>query len=161
MSRGLSQTLPTHLPARYRRGVLWSLDKRSEIAREVTTDLVELSQDVGGWDALSTQQRIICERIVFMRRRALEFESAVMTGRELPFEHGSYSNICNVLAGYLKALGLERKARNARTLREIMNEPSDDPIADEAAAEPDPDPVDAPEPSAAPEPSHGATDGTP
>jgi hypothetical protein len=125
MTRGVSDTLPTHLPARYRRGVLWDLDKRSEIAREVTADLVELSQDVGGWDSLSTQQRILCERIVFMRRRALEFESAVMAARELPFEHGAYSNICNVLAGYLKALGLARRARMVQTLREIMNEPDD------------------------------------
>jgi hypothetical protein len=121
MTRGVSDTLPTHLPARYRRGVLWDLDKRSEIAREVAADLVELSQDVGGWDSLSTQQRILCERIVFMRRRALEFESAVMAGRDPPYEHGAYSNICNVLAGYLKALGLERRARSVHTLRDIMN----------------------------------------
>lgn len=120
MTRGTSETLPTHLPARYRRGVLWSLDKRSEIAREVTADLVELSQDVGGWDALSTQQRILCERIVFMRRRALEFESAIMTGKEPPFEHGAYSNICNVLAGYLKALGLKRQSRPVQTLQEYL-----------------------------------------
>lgn len=147
MTRGLSDTLPTHLPARYRRGVLWDLDKRSEIAREVTADLVELSQDVGGWDALSTQQRILCERIVFMRRRALEFESAIMTGRDPPFEHGAYSNICNVLAGYLKALGLKRQARPVKTLGDIMgwgtghqSEPQPEPAdtaepADDAAAD--------------------------
>ena len=120
MKRGLSNTLPTHLPARYRQGVLWNLDKRSEIAREVTADLVELSQDVGGWDALSTQQRILCERIVFLRRRALEFESAIMAGRDPPYEYGPYSNICNVLAGYLKALGLPRQARPVQTLREYL-----------------------------------------
>jgi hypothetical protein len=116
---GAPATLPTHLPARYRRGVLWSLDKRSEIAREVTADLIELSQDIGGWDSLSTQQRILCERIVFLRRQALAFESAVMASKPLPFEHGAYSNIANVLAGYLKALGLKRQSRSAGTLRDV------------------------------------------
>lgn len=144
MKRGLSDTLPTHLPARYRQGVLWSLDKRSEIAREVTADLVELSQDVGGWDALSTQQRILCERIVFMRRRALEFESAIMTGKEPPFEHGAYSNICNVLAGYLKALGLKRQARPVKSLSDYWNEPDDPepPELDPPAATDQPKPSD-------------------
>ena len=126
MKRGISDTLPTHLPARYRRGVLWNLDKRSEIAREVSADLVELAQDLGGWDSLSTQQRILCERIVFLRRRALAFESAVMGGREPPFEPGVYSNIANVLVGYLKALGLKRQARPVRSLREIMAAPDED-----------------------------------
>ena len=122
MKRGLSDTLPTRLPGRYREGILWSLDGRSEIAREVTADLFELSQDLGGWEGLSTQQRILCERIVFMRRRVLEFETAAMTGSALPFQHGAYSNLCNVLAGYLKALGLDRRARPVRSLREVMTE---------------------------------------
>lgn len=153
MKRGISDALPTHLPARYRRGVLWNLDKRSEIAREVSADLVELSQDLGGWDSLSTQQRILCERIVFMRRRALEFESAVMAGREPPYEHGAYSNICNVLVGYLKALGLKRQARPIESLHEAM-------AAAEAESEQAHAEV-APEPDGAPEPSRNATEATP
>ena len=154
MTRGLSDNLPTHLPARYRRGVLWDLDKRSEIAREVTADLVELSQDVGGWDALSTQQRILCERIVFLRRRALEFESAVMAGRDPPFDHGPYSNICNVLAGYLKALGLKRQARPVESLRDIMAAAEAEERAESEAS---------PESSieAVSEPSSAATEGAP
>lgn len=51
MTRGVSRTLPTHLPARYRRGVLWSVDKRRKVTREVAADLVELSTDLGGWRA--------------------------------------------------------------------------------------------------------------
>jgi len=101
MTRGVSTTLPTKLPARYRRGVLWTLDKRFTIAREIAADLVELSQDLGGWDSLSTQQRILAERTVFLRRRALEFESCVMSGKEPPFNAGTCSNCVHVLTDCL------------------------------------------------------------
>ena len=120
MTRGVSTTLPTHLPARYRRGVLWTTDKRCKVTREIATDLVELSQDLGGWDSLSAQQRMLCERVVFLRRRCLEFESAVMAGKELPFEAGTYSNLANVLVGYLKALGLERRQKAVKSLHEHL-----------------------------------------
>jgi len=59
MTRGVSKTLPTRLGARHRNGILWTTDKRCKITREVTADLFELSQDLGGWDSLSVQQRIL------------------------------------------------------------------------------------------------------
>jgi hypothetical protein len=116
MTRALSNTLPTQLPARYRRGVMWKLDKRIRLTREITADLYELSVDLGGWDQLSVQQRILCERVVFIRRRVLEFESALLSRKPAPFEAGVYSNLANVLVGYLKALGLERRARDVQDL---------------------------------------------
>ena len=121
MSRGVSIGLPTHLPARFRPGFAWQLDRRSKVVREVAADLVELWQDLGGYETLSKQQHMLCERIVFIRRRVLAFESAVMAGKEPPFEHGAYSNLANVLVGYLRTLGLERKARTVRSLRDVMS----------------------------------------
>lgn len=50
----------------------------------------------------------------------LEFESCVMADKSPPFEAGVYSNLANVLVGYLRTLGLERKARSVRTLRDVM-----------------------------------------
>lgn len=34
---------------------------------------------------------------------------------------GTYSNHANVLQGYLRTLGLERRARSVRTLRDVMS----------------------------------------
>jgi hypothetical protein len=34
---------------------------------------------------------------------------------------GEYSNFANVCQGHLRTLGLERKARTVRTLREVMS----------------------------------------
>jgi hypothetical protein len=108
------------LPARFRPGFPWALDKRCETAREVAADLLTLWQDLGGAEALSAQQRWLCERVVYLRRRCVEYEADMMAGRPPSMDAGTYSNFANVLMGYLKALGLHRQARPARSLRDYM-----------------------------------------
>ena len=75
-----------------------------------------MGSDLGGVEHLSLQRRWLCERAVWLRRRALQFEAAVMAqaaaieaGTEpatLPMDHGAYSNCVNVLLGLRKTLGL-------------------------------------------------------
>jgi hypothetical protein len=115
---------PTALPARYRPRFAWKLDRRCVAVREVASDLVELWQDLGGVESLSVMQLALCERVVFIRRRVLEFESAVMSGKAPPFEAGTYSNLANVLMGYLRTLGLTRRARDLPRLHAYMNRPT-------------------------------------
>jgi hypothetical protein len=95
----------------------WALDKRSVTAREVAADLLELWQDLGGAENLSVQQRWLCERVVYFRRRMLDYETTVLTGGKPTMDAGTYSNFANVCAGHLKSLGLERKARKLTDLR--------------------------------------------
>jgi hypothetical protein len=125
---GMRSDLPTELPARYRMRFAWKLDKRAKVVREVAADLVELWQDLGGYETLSTQQRWLCERVVYIRRRCLAYESAVMHNLSkpadqpeipLPMEAGTYSNHANVLQGHLRTLGLERRQKPARALHEF------------------------------------------
>ena len=111
---------PTEPPARYERLFAWQLDRRCKAVREVSTDLVELWQDLGGVADLSAQKRWLCERVVFLRRRCLAYEAAVMAGTEPPMDAGTFSNHANVLQGYLRTLGLERKARSVRSLHDVM-----------------------------------------
>ena len=129
MARGLSRTLPTRLPARYERLFAWNLDRRCKAVRDVAADLFELWQDLGGVDQLSTQKRWLCERVVYLRRRCVAYEAAVMRNADLkpgeealplPMDAGTYSNHANVLQGYLRALGLNRQSRPAETLRDVM-----------------------------------------
>lgn len=116
---------PTLLPARYRGRFAWQLDRRAKVVREVAADLMELWQDLGGYETLSAQQRWLCERVVFMRRRCLAYESAVMhnlstpdqPAKPLPMDSGTYSNHANVLQGHLRTLGLERRQRPVKSLR--------------------------------------------
>ena len=120
MTRGVSTTLPTQLPARYERLFAWDLDRRCKTVRDVASDLFELWQDLGGVEQLSAQKRWLCERVVFLRRRCVAYESAVIAGTEPPMDAGTYSNHANVLQGYLRTLGLERQSRSARSLRDVM-----------------------------------------
>jgi hypothetical protein len=122
MTRGVSETLPTALPARYERLFAWQLDRRCKAVREVAGDLFELWQDLGGVSELSAQKRWLCERVVFLRRRCLAYEAAVLAGTEPPMDAGTFSNHANVLQGYLRTLGLERRSRAARTLRDVMQQ---------------------------------------
>jgi hypothetical protein len=98
----------------------WELDRRSKAVREVSADLVALWQDLGGVDNLSAQQRWLSERVVFLRRQMLRYEADVLAGRETHMTAGEYSNFANVCQGHLKTLGLERKARTVRTLRDHL-----------------------------------------
>jgi hypothetical protein len=124
MSRGVSVDLPTQLPARYKQRFAWQLDRRVKVVREIASDLMELWQDLGGYDDLSAQQRWLCERVVYLRRRCLAYESVSMHNlsfpedqKPVPMDAGTYSNHANVLQGHLRTLGLERRQRPVRSLR--------------------------------------------
>jgi len=118
--QGALSERPTELPAKYQRLFAWQLDRRCKAVREVAGDLAELWQDLGTVENLSAQKRWLCERVVFMRRRMLAYEAAVMGGTEPPMDAGTYSNFANVMQGHLKTLGLERRARPAEGLQAYL-----------------------------------------
>jgi hypothetical protein len=127
MARGVSETLRTELPAKFDRLFPWAdLDRRCSAVREFAGDLTELWQDLGGVEHLSVQKRWLCERVVYMRRRMLAYESVVLSlatlpaGAEppkLPMDAGTYSNFANVVQGHLRTLGIERQSRPVKSLR--------------------------------------------
>jgi hypothetical protein len=109
------------LPAKYTANALgWNLDWRSPIALRLSAEVLMLAQDLGGWSSLSRQKQILVERTAYLRLKTAEYETADMQGKPTPFDGGTYSNKANVLLGHLKALGLERLARPARTLHQVM-----------------------------------------
>jgi hypothetical protein len=113
---------PTDLPARFDRLFPWAdLDRRCSVVREFAGDLTELWIDCGGVENLSVQKRWLAERVVFMRRRMIAYEAAILAGTETPMTAGEYSNFANVTVGHLKTLGIERQARPVKSLRDIMN----------------------------------------
>ena len=113
MSRGVS-TLLTELPARTPRFPWVDAYRRSRLAREIAADYWRLATDLGGIEALSTQQLALVERAAFLLLRIRQHESAVLAGRDSPLDNGTHSNYCNVLTGVLKSLGLDRRARLCR-----------------------------------------------
>lgn len=134
--RGQRKALPSRLPAVYDAGFPWRLDKRSTIGRQVGADVWTLFQDLGGIESLSVQQRMLCERAVFLRRRLLVHEEAVLAGQPPVMTANEHTAAVNALLGVLKALGLKRQARDVGDLRTYLaaavNEGADD-AADDAA----------------------------
>jgi hypothetical protein len=120
MTRGVSTTLLTQLPARVARFPWADVDRRSRPAREIAADYWRLATDLGGVEALCTQQLALVERASFLLLRIRQHECAVIDGQKPPIDAGTHSNLCNVLTGVLKALGLERRAHNVRSLHEVM-----------------------------------------
>jgi len=113
---GSVSELPTLLPARYDKDFAWKLHRRCKVARQVAADLYDLWQALGGFESLSPQQRWLCERVVYLRRRCLAYESAVLAEIPPPMDAGTYSNHANVLQGYLRTLGLERRQKSVAPL---------------------------------------------
>jgi hypothetical protein len=58
--------------------------------------------------------------VVFIRRRVLAYETDVLAGRVPAIDGGVYSNLANILQGYLRTLGIQRQSRPARSLRDVM-----------------------------------------
>jgi hypothetical protein len=112
------------LPKRYRedrRIASWDLDWGSALGNKVMGELLILAQDLGGWQSLSRQRQILVEKATFLYLMTTEYETALLAGKPPPFDAGTYSNKVNVLLGHLKTLGLERRAKPARSLREVMD----------------------------------------
>jgi hypothetical protein len=112
------------LPAKYTQRVSsWDLDWRSPMGIQVMSELLTLAQDLGGWDELSRMEQILVERATFLSLKVSEFETAMLAGEPTKLDAGVHSNYCNVLSGILSKLGLKRRSKPVRSLREVMSGP--------------------------------------
>lgn len=135
--RGQRSELATALPPKFTGGFAWDLDRRSIVGREVIHALGQLVQDLGGRESLSAQQRMLCERTVFLHHRLITHESAVLSGRESAMSVHEHVAATNALLGLLKNLGLKRQAKDLGTLQSYLegsvgepDEPDEAPEAD-------------------------------
>jgi hypothetical protein len=120
MTRGLSTTLPTRLPARFKRGVAWNVDRRRKAVREFAQDMMRLGESLGGLDMLSEQQVWIVEEAAYWHSRLLENRAAVLSGRSPTLTVGEHQNGTSTLIGLLNKLGLKRVARNVDSLQAFL-----------------------------------------
>lgn len=98
------------------------MDGRTEIARELHGAFTELTDDLGGVDALSHVKRVLAEKFCWL--------SAILRGIELQIADGGKKDSAELLAkwiqglnsltGLARTLGLERRARKTQELREYV-----------------------------------------
>jgi hypothetical protein len=118
MARGKSRRLLTVLPDHYRADFLKRLDKRSKVARAIMTRIHALESDAGGVEALSAARRSLIRHAAWLDAMVETHELRLADGQKI--DAGAYTQALNSLIGLYRLLGLERKARKTKSLREVM-----------------------------------------
>jgi hypothetical protein len=118
MPRGVSTKLLAALPATYSSNWLDAIDKRSKIWRAVSERIAALESDSGGTDGMSHAKRSLIRRLVFLELLCETQEMRFVAG-ELA-DVGAFTQAYNSMLGGYRQLGLERRQRPLRSLREEM-----------------------------------------
>jgi hypothetical protein len=111
MTRGVSRNLLTQLPARFKRGVAWNVDRRCKAVREYAYDMIRLGDSLGGFDALSEQRQWLIEEAAYWHWRLLQSRAARLSGKPPTMTDGEHQNGTSTLLGLLNKLGLDRTPR--------------------------------------------------
>jgi len=98
---------------------LQELDSRTSIAREMRERYIALTNDLGGADSLSYQQRSLVERALWLEYWLAKQERELASGGE--FAINSWVQGCNSLQGIYSKLGLARQAKEI-SLQDYLRE---------------------------------------
>jgi hypothetical protein len=118
VSRGKSEKLLAALPPDYSPHWMELADKRTKIWRAATEREAALLSDAGGTENISHAKRSVIRRAVFLELLTETQEMKFTAGEAL--DVGSYTQLFNSMLGAYRVLGLERRQRNARSLRAVM-----------------------------------------
>jgi len=122
MARGKSTKLLATLPDNYSADWVDRLDKRTMVARAVLARIAELESDAGGAESLSAARRSLIRHAAWLDGIVESYELRLATGQQI--DVGAYTQSLNSLLGLYRLIGLERKSRPLRTLREAMDGPA-------------------------------------
>ena len=101
----------THLPAVFTPKFLDDVDGRPHVIRTLRRRLVHLKRDTG---CDSVQKELICQRAIFIAAKLETIEvEGVVSGK---FDFPKYISGVLAMTNLLKALGLERKAKQIDSL---------------------------------------------
>ncbi|MDN4501379.1 hypothetical protein QX776_03160 [Alteromonadaceae bacterium BrNp21-10] len=95
-----------------------SLDGRTAIAQELRQRHIALTDDLGGLEQLSYQQKALVERALWLEYHLQQEELKLANGQE--FDSGKWTQACNALQGIFGKLGLNRVAKTIPALKEYV-----------------------------------------
>ena len=119
MARGVSTKLLTTLPAEYSPQWLKRIDRRTKIWRAILPRIQRLEEDAGGADSLTHGKQSLCRRAAFLELLCEAQEIRFTAGEAA--DVGAYTQAFNSMVGAYRMLGIERKARLVRSLRDVMS----------------------------------------
>jgi hypothetical protein len=111
---------PCELPVKFTPRFLDDSDSRLHVIRVLRRRFELLKEHTG---ADSIQKELLCKRVAFMSVVCETMEVTVAEGKDGAFESlGAYVQSCNALSGLLKTLGLDKKLKNATSLKTYLEE---------------------------------------
>jgi hypothetical protein len=119
MTRGTSKRLLATIPDKYAPDFTERLDRRTSIAKAIRGRIEAIETDLGGADALSHARRSLVRRVVWLEAIVEHSEQKLAAGEGIDL--GGHTQAINTLLGLYRLLGLERRQRPARTLRDVMD----------------------------------------
>lgn len=117
-TRGRSSRLLATIPDKYSPDFADRLDRRTSIAKAIRGRIGAIETDMGGADLLSHARRSLVRRVVWLEAIVEHSEQKLAAGEGIDL--GAHVQAVNSMIGLYRLLGLERRQRPARTLREVM-----------------------------------------
>ena len=118
MARGKSVRLLSSIPAKYSPDFMDRLDKRTVLGKAVRERYQAIVDDLGGDDALTTVRRSLVRRFTWLEVMIEGIECRAASGEGI--DAGTWSQFINSWLGIARLLGLERKAKPVRRLRDAL-----------------------------------------
>jgi hypothetical protein len=119
MARGTYRKLLTVLPDDYTSDFVDKIDKRTKVARALLDRIQVIESDLGGSETLAHTRRSLVRRAVFLEALVESQELKLAAGQ--PIDVGAYTQGINSMLGVYRLLGLERRQRPVRSLRDHLN----------------------------------------
>lgn len=119
MARESSSKIMATIPDKYSPDFAERLDGRTSIAKAILGRIEAIETDLGGADALSHARRSLIRRVVWLEAIVEHSEQRLAGGEGIDL--GGHTQAINTLIGLYRLLGLERRQRPVKTLREVMS----------------------------------------
>jgi hypothetical protein len=107
--RKLKHYVPTRLK---------KMDGRTQDARFLKAAVIQLCEDLGGMNELSTVQRHMVGELAWQMARLQRLKAEQI--RSGQFDDARYSAVLNSFNGLARTLGIERKARRVMSAQELI-----------------------------------------
>lgn len=118
MARRKQVKLLAQLPRDYEADFMERIDRRTVLGKSVLQKFTAVVADLGGEESLSTVKRSLVRRFTWFEVMLEGIECRMASGEEIDI--GAWTALTNTWLGIARMLGLERRARAVKTLRDVM-----------------------------------------
>jgi hypothetical protein len=118
MARGQSVRLLASIPEKYSPDFMERLDRRTVLGKAVVDHYQAIVADLGGAENLTTVRHGLVRRYVWFSTMIEGMECRAAAGESIDI--GSWTQLTNTWLGIAKMLGLERKSKPVKSLRQHL-----------------------------------------